>query len=62
MATITIKSMKSVLIPIDEYDEIKKTIKMLSSQPNLPKKLCEERSKIEKSAFISFRDFKKKYL
>ena len=61
MQTITIKSDKPVvLVPIDEYESMKETIELLSNDPDLPKKLREERKKIEKGEYITFRDFKKK--
>lgn len=62
MQSITIKSDKPVvIIPIEQYESMKETIELLSSDPNLPKKLREERRKIEKGEYITFRDFKKKY-
>lgn len=62
MATITIKSSKPVVVvPIEEYESMRETIELLSANPNLLKDLREERMRMEKGDFISFKDFKKKY-
>ncbi|PIU68364.1 MAG: hypothetical protein COS84_01175 [Armatimonadetes bacterium CG07_land_8_20_14_0_80_40_9] len=62
MHTITIKSNKPIVaIPIDEYESMKETIELLSTNPSLLEELQKERVEIEKGNFISFDDFKKKY-
>lgn len=62
MQTITIKSDKPVvLVPIEQYESMKETIRLLSSNPNLPKELRKERKKMDKGECISFGDFKAKY-
>ncbi len=62
MSTITIKSDKPmVIIPMEEYENMKETIELLSENPSLIRELKEEREEIEKGNFISLEDFKKKY-
>ena len=59
---MTIKRDKPmVLIPIDENESMKETIELLLGNPNLPRKLREERKKIEKGEYITFESLKKKY-
>ncbi len=62
MHNITIKSDKPVvLIPIEQYESMKETIRLLSNNPNLPKELRKKRREMDKGQVISFDDFKKKY-
>ncbi len=62
MPTITVRSDKPmVLIPIEEYEDMRETIELLSENPNLVGELKKERAEIEKGNYISFEDFKKKY-
>jgi len=62
MHTITIKSDKPiVVIPIEEYESMRETIELFSANPYLLEELGEERRKMERGDFISFKDFKKKY-
>jgi hypothetical protein len=41
---------------------MKETMLLLTQNPNLLKELRKERKKIEKGNYISFEDFKKKYI
>ena len=50
-----------VLIPIQKYESSKEAIELLSGNPNLPKKLREERREIDNGLYITFKSFKKKY-
>lgn len=62
MNTITIKSEKPmVAIPLEDYESMKETIELLSANPCLADELGKERRKMNKGAFISLPDFKKKY-
>jgi PHD/YefM family antitoxin component YafN of YafNO toxin-antitoxin module len=62
MHTITIKSDKpKVLISLEEYENLKETVELLSNNPKLAQELKKEREKIEKGEFVIFEDFKKKY-
>ncbi len=62
MSTITIKSDKPmVIIPMEEYENMKETIELLAENPNLVQELKKAREEIEKGNYISFEDFKKKY-
>lgn len=62
MSTITVKSDKPmVIIPMEEYENMKETIELLAENPNLVQELEKERQEIEKGNYISFEDFKKKH-
>ena len=62
MQTITIRSDKPmVIIPIEEYEDMKETIELLSTNPNLRLELTEEGKKIEEGDYITYEDFKEKY-
>jgi len=62
MQTITIRSDKPmVIIPIEEYEDMKETIELLSINPNLRLELTEEGKKIEEGNYITYEDFKEKY-
>lgn len=62
MHTITIKSDKpKVLISLEEYENLKETVELLSNNPNLAQELRKEREKIEKGEFVILEDFKKKF-
>jgi len=62
MQTITIRSDKPmVIIPIEEYEDMKETIELLSINPNLRLELTEEGKKIEEGDYITYEDFKEKY-
>lgn len=62
MHTITIKSDKpKVLISLEEYENLKETVALLSNNPNLAQELRKEREKIEKGEFVILEDFKKKF-
>ncbi|MCD5383673.1 hypothetical protein LR066_02800 [candidate division WOR-3 bacterium] len=62
MHTITVKSDKPmVVIPVDDYENMKETIDLLASNPELLQELKAERSKIEKGDYISLEDFKSTY-
>lgn len=62
MQTITIRSDKPmVIIPIEEYENMKETIELLSINPNLRLELTEEGKKIEEGDYITYEDFKEKY-
>ncbi|MDI6802639.1 MAG: hypothetical protein QME58_02180 [Bacteroidota bacterium] len=62
MHTITIKSDKpKVLISLEEYENLKETVELLSYNPRLAQELKKEREKIEKGEFVIFEGFKKKY-
>lgn len=62
MHTITLKSNKPVVaISIDEYESMKETIELLSTNPHLLEELQKERKKIDKGNFISLNEFKKNY-
>ncbi|MDP2209790.1 MAG: hypothetical protein Q8K98_13610 [Bacteroidota bacterium] len=61
MHTITIKSDKpKVLISLEEYENLKETVELLSNNPNLAQELKREREKIEKGEFVILDDFRKK--
>lgn len=62
MQTITIRSDKPmIIIPIEEYEDMKETIELLSINPNLRLELTEEGKKIEEGDYITYEDFKEKY-
>lgn len=62
MHTITIRSDKpKVLISLEEYENLKETVELLSNNPNLAQELKREREKIEKGEFVILDDFRKKY-
>ena len=62
MQTITIKSNKPlIVISVEEYENMKETIELLSLYPDLLNELKTERKQIEKGDFITVRDYKKKY-
>ena len=50
-----------VIIPMEEYENMKETIELLAENPNLAQELKKERAEIEKGNNISLTDFKKKY-
>ena len=62
MHSVTIKSDKPVVvISADEYESMKETIALLSSNAELPKELEEEKQSIARGEFITWSEFKKKY-
>ena len=62
MHTITIKSPKPmVVIPMDEYESLRETIMLLSTNPKLPAELKKIRRQMEEGRAISLEEFKKKH-
>ncbi len=60
MNTIKIKSNEPVVvIPIHEYEGMKETIEILSSNPGILEELKKEREEIDKGNSVKYEDFKK---
>jgi PHD/YefM family antitoxin component YafN of YafNO toxin-antitoxin module len=62
MRSFTIKGDKAlVVISVDEYENMKETIELLSLNPELLNELKKERKKMERGEFVTLKDYKKKY-
>ena len=61
MNTITIETDEPVVvIPIHEYEGMKETIEILSSNPGILEDLNKERKEIEDGNYVKYEDFKEK--
>lgn len=62
MRSVTIKGDKPlIVISVEEYENMKETLELLTLYPDMLKELQEERKKIEKGEFITLSDYKAKY-
>lgn len=62
MRSVTIKGDKPLtVISVEEYENMKETLELLTLYPDMLKELQEERKKIEKGEFITLSDYRAKY-
>ncbi|MBE0481672.1 MAG: hypothetical protein IBX68_11930 [Dehalococcoidia bacterium] len=62
MQSVTIKADKPVIvISVEEYENMKETIALLTQYPDLASELRAERKKIEVGKYIMLSDYKSKH-